>query len=137
MLNLGVEKRFDAGEVDDRVEAAIDLPLTHSEDRAVQVNVFTPGQLVVKADADFEQRSHTAAHLHFSIGRLGDPRKDLQEGAFARSIAADNADHFASRDPEGDVLKSPDRWRGSAHGAPRGGRPLHDPLAQSAVALTA
>ena len=70
---------LDLGEGDDLVELARDLRAPHPEDRAVQVDVLAPGQLGVEAGADFEQAADAAADLDVALGRLGDPREDLQQ----------------------------------------------------------
>ena len=44
-----------SGERDDLIELAFDVRSCHTEDRAIQVNVFAAGELVVETGADFEQ----------------------------------------------------------------------------------
>ena len=41
------------------------------------------------------------------LGRLGDPAEDLQERRLAGAVAADDADHLARLDLEGDVPRAP------------------------------
>jgi len=43
------------GERDDGVELSLDFRPQHAEDRAVQEDVFAPGQLGMKARADLQQ----------------------------------------------------------------------------------
>src|SRR5690606_10321495 len=45
----GVKKPFDTGEIDDGIKRAFDLLVCHSKYRAIQINVFTTGQLRVKS----------------------------------------------------------------------------------------
>ena len=51
---------LEAGEVDDLVEARVELLLRQAEDRAVEVDVLAPGQLGVEARAELEQRRDLA-----------------------------------------------------------------------------
>ena len=51
---------LEAGEVDDVVEARVELLLRHAEDRAVEVDVLAPGELGVEAGAELEQRGDLA-----------------------------------------------------------------------------
>src|SRR5207253_9719228 len=60
-LHGGVEKAPDAGELDDVVEAALDLGLPHPENRPVQEDVLASGQFGMEAGADLEQRADAAA----------------------------------------------------------------------------
>ena len=88
---------LDLGERDDLVELAVDLGAPHAEDRAIEVDVFPPGQLRVEARADFEERADASVDLGDAEGRLGDARQDLQERALPGAVAADDADDFARR----------------------------------------
>lgn len=49
----------------------------------------------MKTRADFEQAGEPPAQAKAAARRLGDARKDLQERAFARAIAADDAQYLA------------------------------------------
>ena len=40
--------------------------------------------------------------------RLGDAGEDLQQRALPRAVAADDADHLATLDLEGDILQRPE-----------------------------
>ena len=63
----------------------------------------------MKAGADFEKAADASVKLDLARGRVGDLREDLQEGAFAGAVAADDADDFAFLNVEGDVAQSPER----------------------------
>ena len=107
-LDRRVEEVVDLGKRDDLVEAALDLPLPHPEDRAVEVDVLAPRQLGVKADSDLEQRAHATANVCEAVGRLRDPREDLQQRRLACAVAADDPDDLAGLDLERDVAERPD-----------------------------
>ena len=78
------------------------------EDGAVHVNIFAAGQLGMKACSHFKQGTDTSAHRDCPIGGFGDTREDLEQCAFARAIASDNAKHPAFFKIEGDILQRPD-----------------------------
>ena len=54
MFDRRVEKFFDFRKCHDLVELAFDFRLAHSENRAVEKNIFAPGQFGVKTRPDFE-----------------------------------------------------------------------------------
>ena len=62
-LDRGVDELLDAGELDDVVEALLDLLALHAEDRAVEIDVLAPGELLVEARADLEQAADATADL--------------------------------------------------------------------------
>ncbi len=51
---------LEAGEVDDVVEARVELLLRHAEDRAVEVDVLTPRELGMEAGSELEERGDLA-----------------------------------------------------------------------------
>ena len=69
----GVEQRPDAGEVDDLVEALVDLGAGEAEDRPVEVDVLAARQVAVEPGAELEQRRDAAVGLDaapWSGGRM-------------------------------------------------------------------
>src|SRR5687768_17149064 len=96
VLYLCVDELLDFGEIDDLVKLGVDLAPAHAEDRAVQVDVLAPAELRMKAGADLQQRADTADQVDRARGRLGDTREDLEQGAFARPVASDDADDLAA-----------------------------------------
>ena len=62
----------------------------------------------MKSRAHFEQACHPSAQHNAPFGRLGDAAKNLQQRAFAGSVAADDADDLALFDFEVDVLERPE-----------------------------
>ena len=68
-LHRRVDELLDARELDDVVEALLDLAAPHAEDRAVQVDVLAAGELRVEAGPDLEQAADPAADLGAPLGR--------------------------------------------------------------------
>ena len=69
--------------------------LAHPQDRAVQVDILPPGQFRVKTGTHFQQAGDAAFDLHFAAGWGRHFRKYLEQGAFARAVAA-NDPQYAS-----------------------------------------
>src|SRR5581483_5128816 len=107
-LNGRIEELFDAGEVDDFVELLVDFALGHSEDGAVEVDVFAAGEFGVEPGADFAQAGDAAADDGPAGGGLGDAAEDFEERALAGSVAADDPQHFPFLHLERDVFQGPD-----------------------------
>ena len=113
-LHRRVEKLLHLGEGDDLVEAVGDFGAFHAEDGAVEEDVFAAGELGVEAGADFEEAADAAVELDFAGGRFRNLGEDLEQGAFAGAVAADDADDFAFLNVEGDVSKCPEELGSAA-----------------------
>src|SRR5262245_28789360 len=94
-LDGRVQKLSNIRERDDLLQRGVDLVLPHSENRAVHVDVFTTGQLVMETRPDFEQRTDPSIDPHSSRRGMRDSREDLQERTLACAVAADDADYLA------------------------------------------
>ena len=102
-LDRRVEKLGDLGELDDVVELASDLRPGHAQNGAVQVDVLAAAEFLMEARADLEQTADAALDLYPTRGGLGDARKNLEQGALAGAVAADDADHLPGLDVEAHV----------------------------------
>src|SRR5262249_13065875 len=71
-LDRRVDEPLDSGERDDRITLALNLFPAHSHDRAVEVDVLAPGQLIIKAGADLETRGDADPRHYRARGRVGD-----------------------------------------------------------------
>ena len=109
VLHRRVDESLDVGERDDFVELARLPGARMPEDGAAQEDVLAAGQLGVKARADLEQRTDTAAHLHPALGRIGDAGEDLEQRALAGAVSADEADDFPGFQIERHVAQRPER----------------------------
>ena len=72
-LDGRVEELLDVGEGYDLVELALDLAIAHAQDRSIQVNILSPGQLGMEAGSDFQQGPDTAKDLGSALCRTGYP----------------------------------------------------------------
>src|SRR4030095_2190904 len=106
-LDGRVDEWLDFREGDDLVELPIDLPLSHAEHGAAQIDVLATRQIRMKPGADLEQATDTAEQLHAPRRRLRDPRDDLEQRALAGAVPADHAQHLAVLHVERDVAERP------------------------------
>ena len=105
VLHRRVDERLELGEADDVVEDPVDLGVLEPEDRPVEVDVLTAGELRVKAGAEFEQRRHSPGGADDAGGRLDDAGHALEERALARAVGAEEADGGPGLDVEIDVAQ--------------------------------
>src|SRR6266481_3390527 len=95
MLQRRVDKIGYFGECDDFVEFSIDFPLSHAENRAIQVSILAACELWMKTCADFEEAAHPAIDFRITNSGLRDARKNLEQRGFSSAIAADQAHYFS------------------------------------------
>src|SRR5277367_2342754 len=95
MFHSRVQKFFQFGERNNFVEFVVNLGVAHAEHRAVQVNVLASRQFRMKARADLQQAANAALEAEAPEGWLRDAREDLDQRAFARAGATDNAHDLA------------------------------------------
>src|SRR5215831_6417498 len=103
-LHGGVKELINFSEGNDFVEFFSDLRLAHTEDRAVEVDIFPTGQLRMKTGADFEQAADAAVNVSLAVSRFGNAGKNFEQRGFARAVAADDAHDFARRHFKVDVF---------------------------------
>src|SRR5437899_10873627 len=89
-----VDIRIDFSKGDDLIELGSDLGFRHSQDCAVEEDVFAPGQLRVKSGADLQQTCNSTFDPQLSFGRRGHAGENLQQRALARSIPANDPENF-------------------------------------------
>ena len=106
-LHRGVDITFAAAEVDDFVQLLADFMFRHAQDGAVHVDVLAACHLGVEAGADLEQRPDASTGTDGAGGGGGNFGEDLQQGALAGTVLADDAYHVALLDFEVDVLQGP------------------------------
>ena len=114
-----VDELLHARELDDVVEALLDLLALHPEDRAVQVDVLATGELLVEAGPDLEQAADAPADLGAPLGRERDPREDLEQRRLAGAVPSDHAQDLALGHLERHVAKRPDLGGGAMVLLPR------------------
>jgi hypothetical protein len=142
-LDRRVEKPLDPRELDDLVEAPADVHAAHPQERPVDLDVLPPGQLRVERRADLEQCPDAPPGPGPSLGRIGDPREQLEQRALARAVAPDDADPVALLDRQGHVAQRPELLSRAAAPAPQqrprerfGDRVVHVGLVAEQVALS-
>jgi hypothetical protein len=85
----------------------------------------------VEAGPDLEQRPDAPPDPSLARGRIGDAGKDLQQCCLPRAVPADDAEHLAALDVEGDPAEGLDLFAPSA--AKRRAHRARDRVAEAAV----
>src|SRR5262245_66486899 len=104
LLHRSFEKVPDFGEANDIIEFAIDFRPGHTEDGAVKIDIFAPGQLTMETRTNFKQAGHSTADLNTAFRRLGDAAQYFEQRAFARSVAANDPADLTFTDIEANIL---------------------------------
>ena len=108
-LDRGVDEVLELGELDDLVETPVDLAAGHAQHDTVDEHVLAPADLGMKARAELDQSRDPSVDAHLAARRPGDSRHQLQQGALARPVAADDAAGRARRDRQRHVVQRPER----------------------------
>src|SRR6266853_6205443 len=102
-----VDVRIDFGKRYDLVELGSYLGLRHSQDCAVQDDVFASGQFRVETGAYLQQACNPAFDPHLPFGRRGHTAEDLQQRALARTVPANDPENFALLHFKGNSAQRP------------------------------
>ena len=105
VLHGCVDEVGETSELDDVVEAALDLLARQTEDRPVQEHVLPATQLGMEAGAQLQQRREAATDRHRALLGKEDPSEALEHRALARAVRADDPERRATRDLERHVLQ--------------------------------
>lgn len=106
-----VHEVADFGEGGDGGEGGFDFGAGETDDLAVEDDVFAAGEFGVEAGAEFEERGDAAGGDDSSAGGLHDAGDDLEEGAFAGAVRADEGEDFAGFHGDGDIAEGPEILR--------------------------
>ena len=79
--------------------------MTHAHQTGIEVDIFPPGQHGMKPGAQLQQGSDPATHCHGAGGGQGHARNQLEQGAFSRAVAADNAHRLARLHTQGNIFQ--------------------------------
>lgn len=71
----------------------------------MQEDVFAASEFGVESGAQFQQGGDAAVNLQAAGGGFADAADELQQGAFAGAVAADDADGFAALDVKANVVQ--------------------------------
>ena len=106
-LHGGVQVAFASAEVHDLVELAGDFATAHAHDGAVHVDVLAAGHFRVESGAHFEEARDAALGADCAGSGGGHAAEQLEEGALAGAVPADDAHDVALFHLEVDVLQGP------------------------------
>ena len=103
-LDGAVHEVLEPGEGDDLVEPGADLGAGEAQQHAVDVDVLAPGHLRVEAGTQLQQGGDAAVGLDLAAGRRQHAGDDLQQGALAAAVQADDPQRLAAVQFEVDVV---------------------------------
>ena len=105
VLEWHVHEILELGELDDLVELGVDELLGVPQERSVEVDVLTGGELHVEARAELDERGDVAADGAGALARLEHAGDDLEHGGLAGSVGAHQPYHVSALHLERDVLQ--------------------------------
>ena len=94
--------------IDDLVDPRIDLRARHAKAKPAQIDVLAAAEIGMKPGPEFEDGTDPAGDFNFSAARGQRTGQDLEQGALARPIPADQPEHLATAKLERDVLQCPE-----------------------------
>ena len=115
-LDRGIDEFLDLGEIEDGVEALVDLLVRHSEDDSIDIDVLATGELRVEADADRDQRRHPSPHTDGPLRWPGHTREHPEHRRFSRAVSPYDTQRLAGVDVQVDIAQSP-QVRAAVRGA--------------------
>src|SRR5439155_922839 len=80
----------------------------HPQAHAADIDVVAPGSFGMEAGPQLEDGGNLAVDLQVAGGLVEGAGQDLEEGALAGAVGADDADDLAAIDLEGHVLEGPE-----------------------------
>lgn len=109
-----VERRANlrAGEVDDVLEALLDLGLGQPVQAGLHPEVVAAGQLAAETSRELDEGGDPPIDLDGAAVGQEHPGDRLEQGALAAAVTPDQAHRLAPGDLEGDVLQRPEGVRG-------------------------
>ena len=99
-----IQEFFNLGKSDNLIKLPFDFSSGHSENRAIKRNILASSQLRMETCAHLQQTRHASPDAYPSLGRLGNPAQNFQQGGFPSSVSTDNADNLAAGHFEGHVF---------------------------------
>jgi len=86
-------------------KAPVDLSLRKAQQGAVEINILPTGQLRVETGPNFKQRRCASVDDYTALGRAQDPGDELEQGAFAGPILANQAKDLSLPQLEADIVQ--------------------------------
>src|SRR5215510_5599692 len=106
-FHRSIQELVNFGEGHDFVELFSDLRPGHSENRAVEIDVFPSGQFRMKSGSDLKQARHAPTNARLALSRVCNTAKNFQQSRLTSPIATDDSHHLAPIDLEGNVFQRP------------------------------
>ena len=118
MLQGNVDESLQLGEGDNVAKACGHLTSIEAENRAVEIDIVSAGQIRVKARAQLQQAGDATEGFNVPARRFQDARDELEQGALSRSVLADERQSLAGLYLKRDVLERPELGAVAVVGSP-------------------
>src|SRR5882724_694930 len=108
VLQRRIKKLFGLSKSDDLIKLLFNFVFAHTQDRAIEKNIFTPCELRMKPSTYFQQAANASIQSHTARRGPGYARKYFQQGRLSRTVPADDADNLAGCHFKAHIPESPD-----------------------------
>ena len=105
VLELLIHEILKLGEFHDVIVHGIDFRAGEAEQRAIQIHIFTAGQLRVESHAKFNERDQLALDGDGTLFRSVNLRNNLQQCGLSGSVTPNNAEKVALLHLEIDIAQ--------------------------------
>ncbi len=102
-FHRSIDEFADAGKLFNGGIAAVDLALRKSEDGGVEIDVVPAGEFGIETRPQLEEGGDASIDGDGSGRRLENAGHELESGAFAGAVLADNAEDLAAPDGEAEI----------------------------------
>src|SRR4051794_22002772 len=102
-LDGRIKEVLNFAKCNDFIHLALDFNPFHAQDGAVEKDVLASRQFGVETGADLQQTAHAAIAFDTPGSRVGNTRKNLEQGAFAGAIAPNHSQYLALCDLKGNM----------------------------------
>lgn len=107
-FDRGIEETINTGELDDLVKFPSYLRTGHSENCAVEKDVLTTCELLVKPRSNLKETGHTPDNLDPPTTWISDTRQYLQQSRLSGAIASDKSHNISRPNIEADIPQGPE-----------------------------
>src|SRR6267143_868849 len=107
VLHRCIKKFLDFCKCDNLIETFANFHFPHSQNRAIQENIFATGKLWMEASPDFQQTRQPSTNPYRPFCWTSDAGQNFQDRALACAIPSQDADHVTLLNVESDILQRP------------------------------
>src|SRR5207247_521707 len=99
-----IDKFVDAREINNRIKLLSYFVTRHSQNGAIEEDVFTARKFLVKSCANLQQAADTTVQVDCAFAHFGNSRQDFQQRALTGSVSTDDTDDFSGFNLEAHIF---------------------------------